>query len=105
MSLTVDQALEIIRHNKRVAIVGLSPKTDRPSNRVSRFLLEKGFDIVPVNPAQKEILDQPCVSSLADLNPEDVGWVDFLLVRIDFRILLMISSASLRRWSGVRLVW
>lgn len=79
MSVSVDQALDIIRQNKRVAVVGLSPKPDRPSNLVSRFLLEKGFDIVPVNPAQKKILDRPCVASLADLDPDSIDWVDFFV--------------------------
>lgn len=79
MSLTVDQALDIIRHHKRVAIVGLSPKPDRPSNRVGQFLLEKGFDIVPVNPVHKEILGQPGVAQLADLDSESIDWVDFFV--------------------------
>ncbi len=79
MSLTVDQALEVIRCNKRVAIVGLSPKTDRPSNRVGQFLKEKGFDIIPVNPVHKEILGQPSVSSLEELDPDSIDWVDFFV--------------------------
>lgn len=79
MSLSVDQALNIIRNHTRVAIVGLSPKTDRPSNRVGRFLQEKGFDIVPVTPGKKEILGRPVVSNLADLNPGDVDWIDFFV--------------------------
>ncbi len=79
MSLTVDQALEVIRSHKRVAIVGLSPKTDRPSHRVGQFLQEKGFDIIPVNPVHKEILGQPSVTSLEELDPDSVDWVDFFV--------------------------
>ena len=79
MSMNVDQALEIIRQHKRVAIVGLSPKPDRPSYRVGQFLLEKGFEIYPVNPGQKEILGRPCVPSLLDLDPEVIDWVDFFV--------------------------
>ncbi len=79
MPLTVNQALEIIRNHKRVAIVGLSPKEDRPSYRVGQFLLEKGFDLIPVNPVHDEILGQPSVSSLADLDPDVIDWVDFFV--------------------------
>ncbi|MBT3227359.1 MAG: CoA-binding protein [Deltaproteobacteria bacterium] len=79
MSLNVAEALEIIRHNKKVAIVGLSPKTDRPSFGVGQFLLDKGFKVIPVNPMHEEILEQTSVFSLADLDPDTVDWVDFFV--------------------------
>ena len=77
--LAVNQALDIINHNKKVAIVGLSPKEDRPSNQVARFLIDKGFDIVPVNPVHKEILGKPCVKNLSDLSPGEVDWIDMFV--------------------------
>lgn len=79
MALDVDEALEIIRYNKRVAIVGLSPRPDRPSFQVAQFLLQKGFSIIPVNPGHKKILDRTGVPSLAELEPDDVDWVDFFV--------------------------
>ncbi len=79
MSLNVNEALEIIRQNRRVAIVGLSPKEDRPSFHVGQFLLDKGFTVVPVNPVHKEILGQPSVTSLAELDLDTVDWVDFFV--------------------------
>jgi predicted CoA-binding protein len=79
MSLNVDEAMEIIRHHKRVAIVGLSPKEDRPSFRVGQFLLEKGFTVIPVNPVHKEIMGRPSVASLAELDPDSIDWVDFFV--------------------------
>jgi len=79
MSLNVDEALEIIRHHKRVAMVGLSPNTDRPSHKVAVFLLEKGFEIIPVNPVQKEILGRKCIASLEELDPEVVDWIDLFV--------------------------
>ncbi|NQU65691.1 MAG: CoA-binding protein [SAR324 cluster bacterium] len=67
MLLNVGEALEIIRQNKNVAIVGLSPKNDRSSYCVGQFPLEKGFKVIPINPVYEEILEQPSVASLADL--------------------------------------
>ena len=77
--LAVNQALEIINQNKKVAIVGLSPKEDRPSNQVARYLIEHGFDIVPINPAYKEILGKPCVKNLSELAAGDVDWIDMFV--------------------------
>ncbi len=77
--LNIEQALEIIRENKKVAIVGLSPKEDRPSSRVARFLLEKDFEITPVHPFHDVILDKPVLKNLSFLNPGEVDWVDLFV--------------------------
>lgn len=77
--LEPEQAFKFIKEHKKVAMVGLSPKEDRPSNRVARFLMEKGFDIVPVNPIHKEILGKPCVKNLSELSKDDVDWIDLFV--------------------------
>jgi uncharacterized protein len=79
MLLSVNEALEIIRHHRRVAVVGLSPNQNRPSHKVAEFLIEKGFDILPVNPGHQTILGKPCVDGLADLEPEQVDWIDLFV--------------------------
>ena len=56
-------------------MVGLSPRPDRPSYRVASYLKEQGYRIIPVNPTEKEILGEPCYSSLASI-PEPVDVVD-----------------------------
>ena len=53
------------RDAKTIAVVGLSPKPDRPSHRVAHYLLDQGFTVIPVNPGQTEILGQKCYDSLA----------------------------------------
>lgn len=54
----------IIRDTKVVAVVGLSADPDRPSYRVASFLLQQGFDIIPINPGEKEILGRTCYPDL-----------------------------------------
>lgn len=60
---------DVLLNTRRIAMVGASPNPARPSNGVLRFLLGKGYDVVPINPghAGKEIHGQTVVASLAEI--------------------------------------
>jgi len=76
MSMTeVQEITNLLTRTKVIAIVGLSPKPDRPSHEVAQFLLARGYDIIPVNPACVEILGRPCYPDLAAV-PRAVDMVD-----------------------------
>lgn len=64
---------EILQYAKTIAVVGISNKPDRASYGVSAQMQRRGYKIVPVNPAQKEVLGEPCYRSLRDIPfPVDV---------------------------------
>lgn len=67
----------ILNTVKTIAMVGISPKENRPSYFVFKYLLERGYRMIPVNPGQagKELLGQKVYSSLADI-PEPVDMID-----------------------------
>ena len=69
---------QILKQTKKIAIVGLSPKEERDSNKVARYLMNNGYEIIPVNPGQKEILGQTCYKSLKDI-PFPVDMADLFL--------------------------
>lgn len=76
MSMTeVQEVTNLLTRTKVIAIVGLSPKPDRPSHEIAQFLLARGYDIIPVNPACVEILGRPCYPDLAAV-PRAVDMVD-----------------------------
>ena len=60
---------------KTIAVVGLSPKSDRPSYRVARALQGFGYRIVPVRPAQETILGETAYADLGQI-PFGVDLVD-----------------------------
>ena len=41
---------------RTIAVVGMSPRPDRPSYYVAKYLMERGYVVVPVNPLESEIL-------------------------------------------------
>jgi len=63
----------ILVNSATIAILGLSPKPERDSNMVARYLLEQGYKVIPVNPVQKRILGEKVYPSLADIDePIDI---------------------------------
>jgi uncharacterized protein len=67
----------ILNTVKTIAMVGISPKDNRPSYFAFKYLLERGYNMIPVNPGQagKEILGRTVYARLADV-PEPVDMVD-----------------------------
>ena len=67
--------MEILAETQTIALVGASPRPERPSNGVMRYLLAQGYNVIPVRPHRTEILGIPCVDSVADIE-EPVDLVD-----------------------------
>ena len=78
MRLDSDEAIaQLLVQAKRIALVGASAKPDRPSHRVLQFLLDEGYEVLPINPglAGQKLLGQTVHASLADL-PTSVDMAD-----------------------------
>jgi predicted CoA-binding protein len=67
----------ILNTVKSIAMVGVSPKESRPSYFAFKYLLERGYHMIPVNPGQagQELLGQKVFARLADI-PEPIDMVD-----------------------------
>jgi uncharacterized protein len=67
----------ILNTVKTIAMVGVSPKDNRPSYFAFKYLIERGYRMIPVNPGQagKDLLGQKVYARLADI-PEPVDMVD-----------------------------
>ena len=78
MRLESDEAIaQLLLQVKRIALVGASAKPERPSHRVMQFLLDEGYEVLPINPglAGQRLLGQQVHASLADL-PTSVDMAD-----------------------------
>ena len=63
----------ILEQSRTIVVLGLSPKPDRDSNKVAKYLKEAGYRIIPVRPAQKEILGEKAYKSMDDIEgPVDI---------------------------------
>jgi predicted CoA-binding protein len=73
-----DDIRSILTSVKTIAVVGWSPKPDRPSHGVARFLAARGYRVIPVNPGfagQDVGLAAPVAASLSDIG-QPIDMVD-----------------------------
>ena len=78
MMIESDQDIgALLTSTRRIALVGASAKPERASNEIFRFLLNQGYDVIPVNPvlAGEMLHGVPVVASLADIEG-DIDMVD-----------------------------
>lgn len=79
-----DELRRVLTDARTIAVVGLSEKPERDSNEVARYFQERGYRIVPVNPALKEVLGERSYPSLSAI-PGDV--------RVDLAVIFRRSDA------------
>ena len=70
-----DAIRKLLQEARRVAVVGLSPKPHRDSHRIARYLLDRGYEVVPVYPREDEILGLRVYRRVEDI-PGGVHIVD-----------------------------
>lgn len=70
-----DEEIRHILSLKNVAVVGMSKNEEKAANYVPKYLLENGYNIIPVNPTADSILERKCYPGLQDV-PEQIDIVD-----------------------------
>ena len=67
----------ILRECRRIAVVGVSADWNRPSHFVAKYLIEHGYEMIPVNPKYGEVLGRKCYPSLTTARAA-VGPIDLV---------------------------
>lgn len=93
---TIDRVLS---RAKRIAIVGMSTESTKPSNMVGSYLLDEGFEVIPVNPRATEILGRTCYPDLASV-PGEIDVVD--VFRPSGEVPAIVDAAIAK---GAKAVW
>ena len=78
MRVESDEAIaQLLLQAKRIALIGASAKPERPSHRVMQFLLDEGYEVLPINPglAGQKLLGQTVYAAVVEL-PTSVDMAD-----------------------------
>ena len=70
-----DEEIMEILNLKKVAVIGMSKHQEKAAHFVPKYLLENGFDIIPINPNSDEILNKKCYKEINDIK-DDIDIVD-----------------------------
>jgi uncharacterized protein len=74
--MSQNQIKEILKKTKVIAVVGLSKEPGKDSHRVSAYLKQQGYHIIPINPFADEVLGEKSYPSLLDVPPEKQKTID-----------------------------
>ena len=92
---------DTLRNVKTIAVIGISPKEDRPSYIVASYLKSKGYRVIPVRPDGEEILGEKVYHSLSEI-PKEVS-VDVVDIFRKSEEVPPIVAEAIQR--GIKVVW
>jgi predicted CoA-binding protein len=97
-----DQEIKSLLSTYRtVAVVGISPKADRPSHVVASYLQSKGYKIIPVRPDGEVVLGEKVYQSLSEI-PKEIG-IDIVDVFRRSEEVSPVIEEAIKR--GAKMVW
>lgn len=97
------QISEILQTCKTIALVGWSPKPDRPSHRVAAYLVSKGYRVIPVNPGQagQTALGEVVQAKLSDIE----GPVDMIDIFRRSEEVGPVVDEAMARFPHLKAIW
>jgi predicted CoA-binding protein len=96
---SADPIFDILTKYKTIAVVGLSSNPARPSYGVTEYMQSSGYQIIPVNPNETDVLGEPSYASLEEV-PQKLEIVD-IFRRVDE--VPPVVDAAIR--TGAKVIW
>jgi uncharacterized protein len=100
VDLHSDSELRRIYDLKNIAVVGMSKNEGKPAHFVPKYLIERGYNVIPVNPTITEVLGKKSYPSIADIS-EDVDVVDIFRRSEDVPPVVMDAMKK----KGIKVIW
>ncbi|HZB15598.1 MAG TPA: CoA-binding protein [Nitrososphaeraceae archaeon] len=95
-----DSELRRIYDLKNIAVVGMSKNEGKPAHFVPKYLIEHGYNVIPVNPTITEVLGRKSYPSIADM-PGDVDVVDIFRRSEDVSVVVIDAMKK----KGIKVIW
>jgi uncharacterized protein len=95
-----DEEIKKFYNLKNIAIVGMSKNEEKPSHYVPKYLIQNGYNVIPVNPTTEEILERKAYKLVSEIQ-EDVDIVDVFRKSDD---IIPIVDDLLKK-KGIKLIW
>lgn len=95
-----DSELRTIYALKNIAVVGMSKNEEKPANYVPKYLIEHGYNIIPVNPTTGEIMGRKSYQSVTEI-PDSVDIVDVFRRAEDVKA--VVTDAATKQ--GIKVIW
>jgi len=96
--VTIEQINNFLA-TKKLAMAGVSRDSKKFGNMVFKSLIEKGFEVCPINPLANEIDDVKCYSSVKEI---PVGFDRLLIVTPENKTMQVVQDAFEK---GIKLIW
>ena len=95
-----DKEIREIYKLNNIAIAGISPTEGKPSNYVSKYLIEKGYNIIPINPNYSEILNRKAYGKVSEV-PDPIDILD--IFRRSEDVLKVVEDAIGKK--EIKVIW
>jgi predicted CoA-binding protein len=95
-----DEEIKKFYNFKNIAVVGISKNEEKPSHFVPKYLVQNGYNVIPVNPTTDEILERKTYKLVSEIK-EDVDIVDVFRKSDD---IIPIIDDLLKK-KGIKLIW
>jgi uncharacterized protein len=96
-----DSQIKAFYQLKNIAVVGVSKKEEKPSHEVPKYLIEQGYNVIPVNPTLSEVLGRKAYPTIADIQ----GRVDIVDVFRKSEDVPAVVDDLLRKKNGIKVLW
>lgn len=95
---------EVLRKYKNIATVGFSKDPSKPAHQVPKFLISKGYNVIPVNPSADEILGRKSYKSVLDV-PDQIDIVEVFRPSNEVPKIIDEVLERVKRRGDVKVIW